>query len=614
MPTQIIDGFKLNALTPIDSRMVTSGTVSRDNLAYKYNGLRVFDTVQKIPFVYIDGQWKQELEQTQAAGGGGAISASGKKNYLPKFDTNGLTNSVIREASGGANTFIGINIPINSSVEAQLHVGGVVKASSFCGNILGTFVNVGTLPLNRLSAPAVAGNYMLKYQNGAAVWGTMDASSTATTVDNDTGASIAYLNFTTGTTGAQTIKVSCSSPNEAMTANLNKSQLLMANTNGATTPSYSFIGADATGFYGNTTETGISMAGNKRISATSTKLEISTGGSVNIDAGTTYVQVCKDASFLKKVDISGVTTVTNTLIATNFQMPTTNGTGKLLTSDATGNATWQTAVSLGVPVGTIIIFLLNGEWTNLPAGWKPCTYFSNTTGVSPSANNQGTIYEGRLFMNGSYKKVPDMRDHVIMGSTDMKTDSQVGNQSPSAQANVTLGWGNLPPHKHKVSTSDYGNTTYPQANYGDPNYPLPKGFGTCKVTATSTSTFTDVTNPNANGVPQGHNHTYLYTPLTGTGYDSGDNRQIDFNASNTTGNALISGQVTTSTTLNGWTDDGSDWIGGYTKMSQPIAIPHEKKQRVMFIIKIDPSAGNASHGHYKVVDIFSADIIVGQTV
>ena len=47
MPTQIIDGFKLNSATPIDSRLVTTGTASRNSMVYKYDGLRVYDTIQK---------------------------------------------------------------------------------------------------------------------------------------------------------------------------------------------------------------------------------------------------------------------------------------------------------------------------------------------------------------------------------------------------------------------------------------------------------------------------------------------------------------------------------------------------------------------------------------
>ena len=595
MPTQIIDGFKLNATTPIDSRMVTSGTVSRDNLAYKYDGLRVFDIVQKIPFVYIDGKWVQELEQSsQASGGGGTITAAGKKNYFAKFDTNGLTNSVVREIGSGGNTFVGINIALSSPIEAQLHVGGVVKASSFCGNILGTFVNPGTLPLNRLCAPAVAGNYMLKYQNGAAVWGTVDSTATATTIENNTAATCAYLNFTTGTSGTQTLNVSCDNANTAISANLSTSQLLMSNTNGASTPPYSFIGAGNTGLYGNTAETGISLAGNKRISATSNKLEISTGGTVNIEAGTTYVQVYKNATFTGKVDISGVTTVSNKLVATNFQMPTTGGAGKILVSDATGNAAWGTAIALGVPVGTIIIFLLNGEWTNLPSGWKPCVHFATNFGNAPHSNPSLPVYKGQLYMNGSYKDVPDMRERVIMGAGDMKTTTTSGSHYPSTQANVTLHWGNLPPHKHAICSDNYTK----QANCGDTNHPLPTGFGTFKASATSTSTFEETTNNKL-----GHRHSLAARDGQACN-DSSRNFDGASDGTRYTNYTKIEGAVSTTTKLSGWTDDGSSWLGSYTEMSKPIYIPHERKQHVMFIIKIDPNAAEGTEGYYRIDRIY----------
>lgn len=590
MPTQIIDGFKLNANTPIDSRMVTSGTVSRNNLAYKYDGLRVFDIVQKMPFVYIDGQWKQELEQSsQAAGGGGAISGTGKKNYLTKFDTNGLTNSVVREATGGANTFVGINIPINSPIQNQLHVGGVVQASSFCGNILGTFVNVGTLPLNRLCTPAVAGNYILKYQNGSAVWGSMDSTATATTIQNDTNSSLAFVTFASGINGAQSLNVSCSNANEAMTANLLTSQLLMSNTNGQSTPPYSFIGAGDTGLYGNVGEIGISMTGNKRISVTSNKLEISTGGNVNIEAGTNYVQVYKNSTFTGTVNISGITTVSNKLIATNFQMTTLPGEGKLLISDSVGNASWGSAVSLGVPVGTIIMFLLNNggasEWSNLPVGWKPCTNYSNANGTAP-----GPSHKGQVYVNGQYIDIPDMRNRVLMGSDDMKTFGTYGYESPSAQQTVTLNWQNMAPHKHQVSTSNYTN----QANCGDSsgNYTLPTGFGKCKVEASSTFT----------GSAEAHSHGVQSRGLDwyngGTSYHTTQNSQ---GVNSNTAQATLTPKGSVSTTINGWTDDGSAWLGGYQNMGKPFNIPMEKKQAVLFIIKIDPNAVANTVGHFRII-------------
>ena len=570
MPTQIIDGFKLNATTPIDSRMVTSGTVSRNNLAYKYDGLRVFDTVQKIPFVYIDGQWKQELEQTQAAGGGGAISASGKKNYFAKFDTNGLTNSVVREATGGANTFVGINIPINSPIQNQLHVGGVVQASSFCGNILGTFVNVGTLPLNRLVPPAIAGNYMLKYQGNQAVWGTMDATATATTIENNTDSTSTFVTFVSGTTGTQTLNVSCSNQNTAMTANLATSQLLMSNTNGQSTPPYSFIGASDTGLYGSTAEVGISMAGNKRISATSNKLEISTGGSVNIDAGANYVQVYKNATFNGTVNISGITTVSNKLIANSFQIPTTNGAGKILLSDATGNATWASAVALGTPIGTIVMFIMG--LGKIPAGWKPCIFFSDFAGTI-----NGTDYKGELFINGSYEPVPNTSDRNIMGSCNYTSLNIYGTKSPTVEQKTTLSATNLPNHKHGISTNAYVSQT----------------VGASDHCVKATSTFS--------GTAESHDHTVAsYDGRTENNDGAGDKTDVARpGGSRTSSSCTLTPKGSVTTTLSGWTDDLTAWYGAGA-VGKPFNNPFYRAQEMIFIIKIDPNAAPNTEGHYRV--------------
>ena len=57
MPIQIIDGFQLNSSLPIDNRVVASGSVARDAIPYKYEGLRVFDTSDGLPYVWMNNTW-----------------------------------------------------------------------------------------------------------------------------------------------------------------------------------------------------------------------------------------------------------------------------------------------------------------------------------------------------------------------------------------------------------------------------------------------------------------------------------------------------------------------------------------------------------------------------
>ena len=48
----IQDQFKVNVSLPIDSRIVASGSSARDAIVYKYEGLRVFDTSDKVTYTW----------------------------------------------------------------------------------------------------------------------------------------------------------------------------------------------------------------------------------------------------------------------------------------------------------------------------------------------------------------------------------------------------------------------------------------------------------------------------------------------------------------------------------------------------------------------------------
>jgi hypothetical protein len=73
MSIQIITGFSLNNATPIDTRIVASGSSGRDAIPYKYEGLRVFDLSNNGPYVYTGGTWSREVTD-QVLGTTGSIS------------------------------------------------------------------------------------------------------------------------------------------------------------------------------------------------------------------------------------------------------------------------------------------------------------------------------------------------------------------------------------------------------------------------------------------------------------------------------------------------------------------------------------------------------------
>jgi hypothetical protein len=85
MSIQIIDGFQVNAATPIDNRIVASGSSARNAIPYKYEGLRVFDTSDSIPYVWLNNAWVSE----NATG----IVGSGSASFVPLYTSSNVINN-----------------------------------------------------------------------------------------------------------------------------------------------------------------------------------------------------------------------------------------------------------------------------------------------------------------------------------------------------------------------------------------------------------------------------------------------------------------------------------------------------------------------------------------
>jgi len=99
MSIQIITGFSLNGSEPIDTRIVASGSSERDAIAYKYQGLRVFDLSNNKPYVYIGATWSEEGNASQVSGLTGSIGRLTSANTV-----------------GSSNIYqVGTNIGINTS-------------------------------------------------------------------------------------------------------------------------------------------------------------------------------------------------------------------------------------------------------------------------------------------------------------------------------------------------------------------------------------------------------------------------------------------------------------------------------------------------------------------
>ena len=124
---QIIDGFTVNVAKPIDDRLVTSGTSSRDAIVYKYNGLRVYDIDSKQPYVWNGTIWTSENNSTVTRTG---TTTTG---YIPVFNSpvglpsSQISNSLISQVDSGVAKYVNI---ANGNAAYALRVNGVIVADS----------------------------------------------------------------------------------------------------------------------------------------------------------------------------------------------------------------------------------------------------------------------------------------------------------------------------------------------------------------------------------------------------------------------------------------------------------------------------------------------------
>jgi len=147
MAIQIIDGFQVNIASPIDNRIVASGSTARNAIPYKYHGLRVFDISNNIPYVWNGASWVSE----NASG----IVGSGTAEYIPLYtSSNVISNSLLYQYNGIIKTVDDGNgadlvqiTPEYGTVYAQ---GGFYGPGTSITNISGSNINSGSIPVNRL--------------------------------------------------------------------------------------------------------------------------------------------------------------------------------------------------------------------------------------------------------------------------------------------------------------------------------------------------------------------------------------------------------------------------------------------------------------------------------
>lgn len=195
-----IDNFQVNISNPIDNRFVV-GSQSipsgpnpvyptpfykyKEDIVYKYPGLRIWDFNENVPYFWNGTAWINE-NTTGAIVENAATGNTGFVNYLAKFKNNTTLLTWSKIYDTGSNIGIGLTgsaivpgsvLPGFAPVPG-LHVAGNIKTNNrFVGNgsqitqINATNITTGSLNLQRITwppaTPPLGGIYILKNTNGS---------------------------------------------------------------------------------------------------------------------------------------------------------------------------------------------------------------------------------------------------------------------------------------------------------------------------------------------------------------------------------------------------------------------------------------------------------------
>lgn len=389
MSIQIVDNFQVNASLPLDTRMVASGSVARDAIQYKYEGLRVFDLSDGVPYAWRNGTWVSENSLS--------LFGFGTGDYIPKYKVMGgpsgsnvLENTIIVEKQFGSVKRIGIDTdnftffttgfsaaptPAKLAVEGIIGTRGTYPNGGFFGdgshisNINASNITQGTLNLQRLQVTGSSG-FVLTRTTTSPVWtdpiGDGSSSNNGITVNrsnnvrltNDTSNNLRYFVFYDGSNIA-------TSDYKSLATNNSKALTFL--------PSSGWIG----------------------------------------------------------INLSPNTTIPTSALDVNGQIKLRGGTPgdkKLLMSDANGLASWKPQAEVSVPVGTIIMW--GGPANQIPTNWVLCNGLA-----APNPSALYSLLTSASWNNpfGSGGKVPDLRERFVVGAG--------GENTTTGQAVAGTGYG-----------------------------------------------------------------------------------------------------------------------------------------------------------------------------
>lgn len=213
MSIQLVDNFQVNTTKAIDSRFVVgpgSFYLTRNDIVYKYPGLRIWDLNDSIPYVWDGSSWISE--NTVAVSGVGTVAR------IPKFTLSTVVGDSLMTDSG---TYVGIGYANETLASEKLDVNGNIKSNGVTGfigfggsitQLNATNVATGTLSLARLQNDSlgkvlITGASSPQWQNTSQI---SVGTASYIAVTNDTAsATTHYISFFSAITGG-TNKVSSS--------------------------------------------------------------------------------------------------------------------------------------------------------------------------------------------------------------------------------------------------------------------------------------------------------------------------------------------------------------------------------------------------------------------
>jgi len=220
----IVDNFQVDINNPIDNRFVV-GSQSlpnsnpslyptpfykyKEDIIYKYPGLRIWDFNVNVPYVWDGTQWINE-NTTGALVENAATGNTGFENYVVKFANNQtlLTKSLLFDNL--SHIGLGLTTPSPGSTIPGLHVSGNIRTNNnFVGNgslitnIHAPNITTGYLSLARITPPnpfTPGLTYLLKNISGVTTWDLLTTIMPFTSASNLTlsPTTAAIANLSTG--------------------------------------------------------------------------------------------------------------------------------------------------------------------------------------------------------------------------------------------------------------------------------------------------------------------------------------------------------------------------------------------------------------------------------